>query len=910
MAKTFIINKEKYSELLLLCGHDTNHDFFEKLDPMKQYFQRGGSLGTYWTDPHRVGETRQGTPYLNSFIIDLDYEKVNQLIDNDYNIYTAISENNYENDPINVKTVIKARYLDYENIISRKMKALEKTKARTRTKARRTLPTIKDIQEKFKWINEKDMTPEELRVMHAVTTYLQGKSARRSKWPASSILTKATPKRRGGAPRVGTRARRPPSHILKKIEEAKSSIKKLIRKIKVWDGYVFKVRTQPEFYPDDEKFGYLHRINGELRGNEETVGDSLFLFSEWVNNKGTIKKSKLLTNKTLQSIYSDVSTVEDETEYLSKIYFGFYTIFDDLLKKVDNNTDLDTLFSDIKKFSLYTSSIDVGGDNIEDDDFSINIDTFVKKKWLKYHKMGHKNLSLIEHFLSDTEITLTKDEQDNIKALKYEIMGWWADNSGYKITDQNHWASKQFIRMKGGPGVESITDNSIRDDFLFTEFKIKKNQKTGIFNYNKENEAIQTPNVNDIIKDISERAFSNDAFSNNASSTKFYSDDGDIGRLKGLDSPIMFSKEHYNCNTVNVADPAPTCPECQTACGGVNLMVLNKGGDELIKLNINAKNKTLTNNSMMSYMINFENGKVLQGTKGSVNTMEGRKKVEGLSKSSVLHDVFSKMSTAPSLPRNAGRDTYSKTLQNYITNDHSIQELVEIFCFKLFGDFGQELYSVYQSFQGYSSYIGNDWISYIRYLFLKKNSSEVKRKSTFYPWYGGFLGNTSFNIIYQQEENKEYSIQADSTSSPAVSPSTSPTAKRSRIVSGGKGRTKRRTTRKTRKRSRRRDLPKLRILSYKNKKHKYKLNDPQQKRRKALDAGIRAERKTKKTIKKAATAKKARLNVLRIYRRNNNPKECDILTKDMKYIDQKYNLGKTKSICRKGRKKKSTRRKK
>ena len=329
-------------------------------------------------------------------------------------------------------------------------------------------------------------------------------------------------------------------------------------------------------------------------------------------------------------------------------------------------------------------------------------------------------------------------------------------------------------------------------------------------------------------------------------------------------------------------------------------MVLNKGGDELIKLNINAKNKTLTNNSMMSYMINFENGKVLQGTKGSVNTMEGRKKVEGLSKSSVLHDVFSKMSTAPSLPRNAGRDTYSKILQNYITNDHSIQELVEIFCFKLFGDFGQELYSVYQSFQGDSSYIGNDWISYIRYLFLKKNTSVQKRKNTgFHPWYGGFLGNTSFNIIYQ-----------DSIFSPAVSPSTSPTAKRSRIVSGGKGRTKRRTTRKTRKRSRRRDLPKLRILSYKNKKHKYKLNDPQQKRRKALDAGIRDEKKTKKTIKKAAAAKKARLNVLRIYRRNNNPKECDILTKDMKYIDQKYNLGKTKSICRKGRKKKSTRRKK
>jgi len=101
------------------------------------------------------------------------------------------------------------------------------------------------------------------------------------------------------------------------------------------------------------------------------------------------------------------------------------------------------------------------------------------------------------------------------------------------------------------------------------------------------------------------------------------------------------------------------------------------------------------------------------------------------------------------------------------------------------------------------------------------------------------------------------------------------------------------------------NLPKLRVLTYKNKKHKYKLNESQQKRRKALDAGIRAERKTKKSIKKAATAKKARLNVLRIYRKNTKPKECNILTQDMKYIDKKYGLGKTKNICKKTKKRTS-----
>ena len=38
-------------------------------------------------------------------------------------------------------------------------------------------------------------------------------------------------------------------------------------------------------------------------------------------------------------------------------------------------------------------------------------------------------------------------------------------------------------------------------------------------------------------------------------------------------------------------------------------------------------------------------------------------------------------------------------------------------------------------------------------------------------------------------------------------------------------------------------------------------------------------------------------NILRIYRRNNNKKQCKLITKDMRYIDKKYGLNKTKDIC-------------
>ena len=93
-------------------------------------------------------------------------------------------------------------------------------------------------------------------------------------------------------------------------------------------------------------------------------------------------------------------------------------------------------------------------------------------------------------------------------------------------------------------------------------------------------------------------------------------------------------------------------------------------------------------------------------------------------------------------------------------------------------------------------------------------------------------------------------------------------------------------------------LPKLRPVSNKNKKYHYKLKDAHKKRILAINEGIRSEaKKTNKPLKKAAINKKGRLNILRIYRRNKNKLQCKKITRDMRYIDKKYKLGKTKDIC-------------
>ena len=77
------------------------------------------------------------------------------------------------------------------------------------------------------------------------------------------------------------------------------------------------------------------------------------------------------------------------------------------------------------------------------------------------------------------------------------------------------------------------------------------------------------------------------------------------------------------------------------------------------------------------------------------------------------------------------------------------------------------------------------------------------------------------------------------------------------------------------------------------------MKDPQKKRILAINEGIRDEVKQGKTKREAALSKKKRFNVLRQFRKNNDPVGCHKLTQDMKYMDKKYNTGTTNDICKK-----------
>ena len=79
----------------------------------------------------------------------------------------------------------------------------------------------------------------------------------------------------------------------------------------------------------------------------------------------------------------------------------------------------------------------------------------------------------------------------------------------------------------------------------------------------------------------------------------------------------------------------------------------------------------------------------------------------------------------------------------------------------------------------------------------------------------------------------------------------------------------------------------------------YKIKDSETDRRKALITAIHHEAKMKNvSLKVAAIKKKARLNVLRIYRKNKYKQECKIITHDMVFITKKFlKKGTVKHIC-------------
>ena len=559
---------------------------------------------------------------------------------------------------------------------------------------------------------------------------------------------------------------------------------------------------------------------------------------------------------------------------------------------------------------------------------------------------------------SPGHILLTPTDHNNITDFRKYLFNYWIfknfeggdEDGGDDGEDDGEW----YKKLTNNLGERPWNDKKVRESF-FNDKEIPHENIAEILKW-KNDGSVESGKEEEYVK-IIENSIKHNKFGNNASTLKFYEVNNDKG------NPKLFKDLHTAgkrcCNIPNILDAAPTCPKCwqekygaKPWCSEVQELIINVKEDtsteDKLKLEYNTKRKKVNPASFKQndIDINFEMGRFKTGTnsfnKGICGWNNDHKTDHCLSKRNVLNFVFNQFSMGEG---NSGMER----LQNFIEIcknasepsdkdkiNKKLHKIIEFFLLKTIGDLGQELFSTaFIDDANYSvSYVGNDWISYIRFLLLNMSLKNPPKKE----WSGAFLGNTknNYHIVYYLDpsggtrgggvhngkSNKKlkkrktrriknrggYSKKKKSRTSKGITRNYTKNklrrSKKKNKKTGKYSRNKKRSKTSIKKRLSRRKkinkskLPMLSPLNYKNNIYKYKLNDTKAKRRKAIDSAIQKEgNKGKQSLKKSALSKKRRLNVLRIYRKNNKPKECKILTEDMEYIDKKYNIGKTSIIC-------------
>lgn len=582
------------------------------------------------------------------------------------------------------------------------------------------------------------------------------------------------------------------------VEKLKS-LEDIIDKIKTWDLQIVKIYFPEKVsIPQQEeinKFNMIKTINNSITDEEYQLN----YFHTWFDKlpEEKIKKTDYIfttlrlylktvnTNyvRRLNLIYNSINPevpgeIDENFKHYCGAIFNFYTLLGNILNnlKIDEPTDDDYFLKEtlkkvtnnniiiescnniIKSFIKYTTN----DNNTIIDTITISVDSFIKNKW---KKLVNKISPLLDHFIDEYiiekkgKITLSIQDNNNVNRLRVLISQYWAtiaQNIDPTLGNNSNWYDKQFSRMVDPDSNGKLSDEKLTNEFLNGVLNINRNNKQNIFhlldNNNFLNKQNITPNHYDQIKQISDRAYDNYNFGNNDSSMKVYLDPNrEITKIlqrkiKYRNKFELFDHENkYNCTITGVADPAPTCPSCSSKfprCNNVNITLSSNDGRLQIKLNINKGAKNNLSEANMDYKIQLNGGTIELAPPQYLYDESINESL--LSKTSVLDMVISKMKEL----NDVGETMPSETLNNFISSgdDFGLLEIIKIFNLKLFGDFGQELYGVSNYKEGKPTvYIGNDWISYIRFIYLME-CLEKDNPNT--PFWTGFLGNQSFNILY------------------------------------------------------------------------------------------------------------------------------------------------------------------
>ena len=545
-----------------------------------------------------------------------------------------------------------------------------------------------------------------------------------------------------------------------KLEEERSSFLAIIKKIQVWDMTLIKIKygdqlkaiypsiTDVDWCEDPDDIQEIKDINASLQGKAPDA----CLYTLWEWTEANVPEGKFSKQVRL----SGTLDIRAEDPHIQSILFG-----KQLEAMITGATQIES-FKDVgsalTKFAKYTSVPDIlkvdGQNKSGVVKFKIDLSMFIKKKWRSLKDVVEdfdtKFQSFHNKFFKKTKPLLNSAEKKLVKRLRQYIMKYWikfaysrVDGSRIATFDKEmseyKWV-KEWINLVEGD--KDITDVKLRDSFIKHEFDMKKSDR-GIF-LNNTHARVVEPDKMKKLQEMSEDAWSHDAVGNNVAIDSHYIK-GYKKFPSGIKGHLFSAKKKYNCNHVNVADPGSTCPKwgCNGKCEEFNITLKEETtGKVLMTSNIVPGAKGDLSLGSINYEIQSLDGAAPLKVTNFPLGVKGVSGSQGLTKTNILNQVFVTMKTLikSATPGN-NRDILSSFLDIIPGpgGEQHIREVIQKFALKLFGDFSQELFSVQQSFSKANSvFVGNDWVSSIRYLFLQKvvNQGATRRGK----WWGGFMG--------------------------------------------------------------------------------------------------------------------------------------------------------------------------
>ena len=550
-----------------------------------------------------------------------------------------------------------------------------------------------------------------------------------------------------GSIRGAMRRRRVREDVLDKWKQVRGDYKPIMDRVVSWDNIVFKLTLEK---PPAEEVGKLNSVDidrireeNERRGGGKYDKNRLYTFFEWYN----IKKKKSNTCDFLDTILEeDVGAVGWET------HARLFSVL--LSKKIDDDcpdgftaSKLDILLKWINEFIKYANSGENGKMDVID---------FLKKKWRTVKGVAATLIQKLNGKLSKPLLTV-RDTQ-NIVKLRDEIMKWWIIFIYGELAATNmpgsRWAIPgwviSWINLVDQPG-GNITDDKMREEYLKNEFKWSspKQLKVGFYHFPDLPPAlsklieVRKSNYGEL-QEVARKAYDDKAVGNNVALTSHFHKTA-TKRPEDVRDWLFETSRSYNCNAVNVADPGSICPKVDGGGGDFEIELHKSpapaGSEAMFSGKIAVGRSSDLSDSVFSYKIRSpqEDNDVKLEVRNHHFGNDGP-----LSKLNILEKVFQKIKSM------VEGDNYSAILDNWLGGDEvprNIKEIIEIFCLKMWGDHAQELFSVQQSYEKPDSvFVGNDWISTLRYFHYQKYAQSVSQEQK-KKWWGGFMGPSALLMV-------------------------------------------------------------------------------------------------------------------------------------------------------------------